>query len=133
MSRKFIILSGLIFCLLPFSIKGQGNVSPVNPLEEIRQALVKETGEEWSITSYNFGFAITASVRIRPESETWNRAFVIICDKNIPGILEKLIDLNMQAPFMVLDYTKHCQIISWASADFIQIQKVIEIAKKADK
>jgi len=103
-------------------------------LKIIKEALIKSNiGSNWEIKTYELGKILMGDVLFDLSRRTWNRAGVIICNKNISDIKKKLIQLSMSAPFKILDYSKHFQILSWASKEYSAIQKVIEIVKKADK
>ena len=100
-------------------------------METIKQALMKETGKDWKIEDYGFGKLLCGSVKFANSSKRWNTAGFFICNKNIPDVLKKLVDLGMQAPFKILDYSKHYQIISWAGK-CDRVNKVIDIIKNLD-
>jgi hypothetical protein len=100
-------------------------------MDTIKQALMKKTRKDWEIVDYGFGKLLHGSVKIANSSKHWNTAGFFICNKNIPDVLEKLANLNMQAPFTILDYSKHYQIISWAGK-CDRVNKVIDIIKKID-
>ena len=102
-------------------------------MEIIKKELIKNISNDWEIKEYKFGNLLLGIVHIDDNSsEAWSKAGIIICDKNIPNILDEFILLKMKAPFKVIYLSNNYQIITWASKDLENIRKTIEIVKKID-
>jgi len=128
---KIVFITILIIVTAVYSINQNNDYEG---LKIIKEALIKSNiGSNWEIKTYELGKILMGDVLFDLSRRTWNRAGVIICNKNISDIKKKLIQLSMSAPFKILDYSKRFQILSWASKEYSAIQKVIEIVKKADK
>jgi hypothetical protein len=130
---KLQIVIVLILTSMSATLKNHQNdvFNETKSMETIKQALMKATRKDWEIVDYGFGKLLHGSVKIANSSKVWNTAGFFICDKNIPDVLEKLVNLNMQAPFQILDYSKHYQIISWAEK-CDRVNGVIDIIKNLD-
>jgi hypothetical protein len=117
--RPFLTFVYII--VLICSCKDQKDIANGVSLEEINNKICTQLGEHWRIEKHSFGYALSGSIKIANDSNTFNKAGVLICDITIDSIQNKLINENYQAPFRIIGKSKHFQIVSWSESEKVKL------------